>query len=109
VTIFSNAGYDSRAAYSAEGALEIIRSWQPHFAILDVILPGMNGIDFAILLKAISPDCTVQLFSGQIETDYLLEPTRHHENAFEVLAKPVHPTEFLAMASAFFPPGGVVN
>ena len=102
MTIFSNAGYDSRAAYSAEGALEIIRSWQPHFAILDVILPGMNGIDFAILLKAISPDCTVQLFSGQIETDYLLEPTRHHENAFEVLAKPVTLPNFSPWRPPFF-------
>lgn len=109
VIIFSNAGYESRAAYSAEEALELIPSWQPHFAIVDVILPAMNGIDFAMLLKAISPGCTVQLFSGQMGTDYLLETTRHHGNAFEVLAKPVHPTEFLAIASALFPPGGVVN
>ncbi len=108
-TIFSNAGYESRAAYSAEGALELIPRWLPHLAIVDVVLPAMNGIDFAILLKAISPDCTVQLFSGQIDTASLLEAARGRGHTFEVFTKPVHPTEFLAIASALFPPGRVVN
>ena len=109
VTIFSAAGYESRAAYSAEGALDLIPGWPPHFAIVDVILPGMNGIDFAILLKAITPDCPVQLFSGQIDTASLLEAARGKGYAFEVVTKPVHPTELLALASALFPPGSVLN
>jgi len=109
VTIFSAAGYESRAAYSAEGALELIPSWPPHFAIVDVILPGMNGIDLAILLKAISPDCTVQLFSGQIDTASMLEAARGRGHDFVVFTKPVHPTELLALASALFPAGGVLN
>ena len=109
VAIFSNAGYESRAVYSAEGALELIPSWPPHFAIIDVILPGMNGIDFAILLKAISPDCVVQLFSGQIDTASLLEAAQQAGLGFQLLAKPVHPSEFLALASALFPPGGALN
>ena len=109
VTIFSAAGYESRAAYSAEGALDLVPGWPPHFAVVDVILPGMNGIDFAILLKVITPDCTVQLFSGKIDTDSLLEAARGRGHAFEVFTKPVHPTELLALASALFPPGAVLN
>jgi DNA-binding NtrC family response regulator len=98
VTIFSAAGYESlRRAH-----LSYFR-WAPHFAIVDVILPGMNSIDFAILLKAITPDCTVQLFSGQIDSIHLLEAARGRGHAFEVIAKPVHPTELLALASALFP------
>ena len=109
VAIFSNAGYDSRAAYSAESALGLIPSWPPHLAIVDVVLPAMNGIDFAILLQAIRPDCTVRLFSGQLDTSRLLEAARQGGHDFEVFAKPVHPREFLALASALFPPGGVPN
>ena len=75
-TIFSHAGYESRAAYSAESALELIPSWPPHLAIVDVVLPAMNGIDCAILLKAISPDCTIQLFSGRLDTISLQEAAR---------------------------------
>ena len=49
--IFENQGYAARAAYSAEQALEIVAQWSPRLAILDVILPGMSGIDLAILIK----------------------------------------------------------
>jgi DNA-binding response OmpR family regulator len=37
--IFANAGYDARAASSAEEALELIANWCPDLAFLDVILP----------------------------------------------------------------------
>ena len=69
----------------------------------------MNGIDFAILLKAMAPDCTVQLFSGQIDTASLLEAALGRGHAFEVFTKPVQPTELLALASALFPPGGALT
>ena len=104
VTIFSDAGYESRAAYSAESALELIPSWPPHLAVVDIVLPAMNGIDFAILLKAISPDCTIQLFTGRLDTMSLQEAARQKGHAFEVFGKPVHPNKFLALASALFPP-----
>ena len=62
--ILEQRRYESRAAYSAEEALELIATWSPDLAILDVILPRMNGIDLAILLKAEYPTCLVTLFSG---------------------------------------------
>jgi DNA-binding NtrC family response regulator len=102
--IFSGAGYESRAADSAESALELIPSWPPHLAVVDIVLPAMNGIDFAILLKAISPDCIVQLFTGQLDTMSLQEAVLQKGHAFEVLGKPLHPNKFLALASALFPP-----
>lgn len=37
--IFSLRGYDTRQAYSAEVALEIVAQWPPDLAILDVVLP----------------------------------------------------------------------
>ena len=49
--IFSASGYETRTSYSAEQALEIVVEWQPDLAILDVVLPKMNGIDLAIFLK----------------------------------------------------------
>ena len=62
--IFSSQGYETRAVYSAEQALELISDWLPNLAIIDVRLPGMNGIDLAIRLRAEYPDCIVSLFSG---------------------------------------------
>jgi DNA-binding response OmpR family regulator len=59
--IFSQSGYETRAAYSSEQALEIIAEWLPDLAIIDVVLPLMNGIDLAILLRAQCPTCRLLL------------------------------------------------
>jgi CheY-like chemotaxis protein len=43
--IFSNQGYETRVAYSAEQSIEIIAQWKPELAITDVVLPVMSGIE----------------------------------------------------------------
>jgi DNA-binding response OmpR family regulator len=97
--IFSSQGYETRAVYCAEQALELISDWLPNLAIIDVQLPGMNGIDLAIRLKAEYPDCRLSLFSGRASTSDLLEVARQNGHSFDILAKPVPPGEFLAQAS----------
>ena len=104
VVIFSSSGYDSRAVYSAEQALEVLEEWRPDLAIIDVVLPGMNGIEFAIFLKASYPDCQFLLFSGQPGASGLLEEARNKGHLFEILAKPLHPTFMLATVSEMLTP-----
>jgi DNA-binding NtrC family response regulator len=98
--IFISAGYESRGVYSAEEARAVIETWSPNLAIVDVRLPRMNGIDLAVLLKAEFPNCRLILFSGDIETGDLLESALKGGYAFDILAKPVHPTELLDWAAA---------
>jgi CheY-like chemotaxis protein len=97
--IFQMQRYDARVAYSAERAIELIAVWQPELAILDVILPEMNGIDLAIVIKANHPKCHVILFSGHTNTSMLLEEAISKGHNFEVLAKPVMPEVMLERAS----------
>lgn len=92
--------YEVRVAYSAERAVEIISEWRPDLAIVDVILPEMNGIDLAIVVKANYRSCHVLLFSGHANTAMLLEEAGKRGHQFEVLAKPVHPNLMLERASA---------
>ncbi len=94
--IFSSNGYDAKTAYSAEQALETLEEWRPDLAVIDVVLPGMNGIEFAIFLKAGYPRCQFLLFSGQPGTSGLLEEAKRKGHLFEILAKPLHPTFMLA-------------
>lgn len=96
--IFSKDGYESRGAGSAEEALEVIAEWLPDLAIIDVALPGMNGIDLAIALKTGFPSCRLMLFSGQAATGGLLVDAAAKGHTFDVLAKPVHPLEMLDSA-----------
>ena len=96
--IFRKAGYMSRAAYSAEAALDQAAAWSPRLAILDVVLPGMNGIELARWLKQACPDCHVLLLSGQHVTHDLLVAEKASDT-WTALPKPTPPGELLALAA----------
>lgn len=94
--ILNQAGFEARAVYSGEKAVEAIESFRPDMLISDVIMMGMTGIEAAIIARNKLPKCKILLFSGQAATADLLEKARLQGHEFEILAKPVHPTDLLA-------------
>ena len=94
--ILNQAGFEARAVFSGEKAVEAIDSFQPDMLISDVIMTGMTGIEAAIITRNRLPKCKILLFSGQAATADLLEKARVDGHEFEILAKPVHPTDILA-------------
>jgi CheY-like chemotaxis protein len=94
--ILNQAGFEARAVYSGEKAIESLDSFQPDMLISDVIMTGMTGIEAAIATREKRPSCKILLFSGQAATADLLEKARAQGHEFEILAKPVHPTDLLA-------------
>lgn len=94
--ILNQSGFEARAVYSGESAIEAVNSFQPDMLISDVIMTGITGIEAAIEIRKKSPKCKILLFSGQAATADLLEKARAQGHEFEILAKPVHPTDLLA-------------
>jgi CheY-like chemotaxis protein len=94
--ILNQAGFEARAVFSGEQAIELLESFQPEMLIADVIMPGMTGIEAAIAIRNKLPKCNILLFSGQAATTELLERARTQGHEFEILAKPVHPSDLLA-------------
>lgn len=94
--ILNQNGFEARAVYSGEKALEALDTFHPDMLISDVIMTGMTGIDAAIQTRVKLPHCKILLFSGQAATADLLERARTQGHEFEILAKPVHPTDLLA-------------
>ena len=94
--ILNQAGFEARAVYSGEKAIESLDTFAPDMLISDVIMTGMTGIEAAIQTRAKLPKCKILLFSGQAATADLLERARSQGHEFEILAKPVHPTDLLA-------------
>ncbi len=94
--ILNQSGFEARAVYSGEGALELAESFQPDMLISDVIMADLNGIDAAIRIRAVLPAIKILLFSGQAATADLLEKARKEGYEFDILAKPVHPQDLLA-------------
>lgn len=98
--IFRQAGYAASAVYNAEEALACIATLQPALVITDVIMPGLDGIQFAKLIRSSSPNCRVLLFSGNADTQQLLNVAKQEGHDFDVLAKPVPPPIMLAKVAS---------
>ena len=74
------------AVGSAEEALEEIRTQHYDLCFLDVILPGMNGVEAIKIIKELSPSTKVAIMSG----GYLCEDMKRQiaEGALEFIEKP---------------------
>jgi DNA-binding NtrC family response regulator len=96
--IFRRAGFSTFKAYDAKGALEIANAVTPDILVSDIDMPGMNGVDLAMALLGMLPDCRVLLFSGHA-TFADLSDARAAGHDFPLLPKPVHPSIMLENVS----------
>ena len=98
--ILRRAGYEASAFYDAQSALAQVEAARPELVISDVVMPGMSGLDMAVLIRERHPECKVLLFSGQASTLNILDMVGQRGYDFELLAKPIHPTDLLARVAS---------
>ena len=89
-------GFNARSFTNPHDALDAARLDPPDLLISDVVMPQLSGIELAIQVRERCPDCKVLLFSGQAATSGLLETAKENGYDFELLLKPVHPSDLLA-------------
>ena len=94
--ILRASGFDAKAFYDGPSTLLACEVEPPDWIISDVVMPGMSGIDMSVQIRQAYPNCKILLFSGQAATAELLDKAQASGHEFEVLLKPVHPTELLA-------------
>lgn len=84
----SNAGYEVRTARDGVEALEAITSFAPSLAILDIMMPGLSGLDVlrrlrdgegpegcrVLLLTARARDAEVDAGFAAGADDYVIKP-----------------------------------
>jgi two-component system response regulator (stage 0 sporulation protein F) len=62
--VFKDSGYSIFTAANGKEALEIASSEKPQLAMLDMKLPGMNGIQILEQLKKTNPDLKVIMMTA---------------------------------------------
>jgi DNA-binding NtrC family response regulator len=94
-TILQRNGFEAVSFTDPLEALSAAGQSAPDLLITDVVMPALSGVDLAISIKKLSPECKVLLFSGQAATANLLQAARSNGHDFELLSKPIHPTDLL--------------
>lgn len=85
--------FDVEEADSAESAAELARFWRPEVVILDVGLPGVDGLSFSRQLKSSARPPEVILLTGaDLETEQL-----RGGGADAILRKPFSPIELVTL------------
>jgi two-component system response regulator (stage 0 sporulation protein F) len=73
--VFSNEGYETYQASNGKLALEIARTHSPDLVLLDMKIPGMDGLDILKHLKNIDPSIKVIMMTAYGELDMIKEAT----------------------------------
>jgi DNA-binding NtrC family response regulator len=81
------AGYDARAAESAEDGLRQLEDFRPDVVVLDYRLPGRNGLEFLADLNRNGPGIPVIMLTGQGSVEMAVEAMKL--GAADFLTKPV--------------------
>ena len=79
----------------SQSALDAARAAPPDYVISDITMPGMTGVELAILLRQEVPACKVLLFSGQAGAADLIQEARDAGHDFVLVQKPIHPVKLV--------------
>lgn len=90
-------GYDFKSAYDGPEGLETARSFKPDIVVLDVMLPGMDGIELLAKLRRESNVYVIMLTARSEETDKIVGLS---VGADDYLTKPFSPRELIARIKA---------
>jgi len=93
--LLSEEGYTAEGAASGEAGLEIIKDRLPDLVIVDIRLPGMNGLETFQTIHALEPKLPVIIMTAYGTTETAIEATKM--GAFDYILKPFEIPDMLAV------------
>jgi DNA-binding NtrC family response regulator len=88
---FLSEGYTARPVSSAREALEAIQAEDWEIALLDIKMPGMDGMELQARLADADPDLTVIMMTGYASVETAVQALKR--GAYDYITKPIDPDE----------------
>jgi DNA-binding NtrC family response regulator len=82
-----NVGYEVLSAPNGQEALSLMGEEDIHIAIVDIKMPGMNGIDLLRKIPDISPETVVIMITAYASVETAVDALRY--GAFDYILKPL--------------------
>ncbi len=93
--ILQRHGYKAKCFTQPAQALAAARRELPDLLITDINMPGLTGIELAILMRALCRNLQVLLLSGKPASQDLLEHAHSRGYDLQMLWKPINPADLL--------------
>jgi DNA-binding response OmpR family regulator len=94
--ILIKEGIDAICVYGGRAAVEKAEEWKPDILLVDYAMPDLDGLEAAKRICERHAACRVLVLSALAEIHDLREEMLRCERPYEVLVKPIHPTELVA-------------
>src|SRR5579871_6603219 len=94
---FSSEGYQARPVGSAREALESMAGGEYDVALLDIKMPGMDGMELQARLKEVDPELTVIIMTGYASVETAVQALK--QGAYDYITKPIDPDELSHLVS----------
>jgi DNA-binding NtrC family response regulator len=88
VTMALEEKYDVEAFSTAEEAIGAIQDAQPDLVLLDIGLPGMDGIEAQGKIKELCPDVLIIMITAYEDINTVISAMKH--GAYDYVVKPLH-------------------
>ena len=88
---FTSEGYIAKPVEGARRALEAIQQTEFDIALIDIKMPGMDGMELQSRLREAEPDLTVVIMTGYASVDTAVQALKR--GAYDYITKPVDPDE----------------
>jgi two-component system response regulator HydG len=80
-------GFEAAVRLGSAGALAYIRESRPDAVIVDLMMPGMGGLEVLRGIRALDPECQVILMTGSATVDSAIEAVK--AGALDYITKPL--------------------
>lgn len=98
-SIFRDQGHDVLTAGNGAEALEIARREGPELVLLDIAMPGMDGVEVATRIREDPRTATTPILMVTSQSDKKSIARAAHAGANDYLAKPFEPAVLLSKAA----------
>ena len=95
-------GYDVATASNGKNAIETARTFIPELVVLDIMMPQMDGIETARLLRDISDFKNTYILFLTARSEEYSEVAAFEIGADDYLTKPIKPRALMSRINALF-------
>ena len=96
-TLLSKEGYQVRSASGSEEAIDIFKSEPFDLVIMDINIPGANGLHVMRKIKKLDEKIEVIILTGSASVDNAVQALRNN-GAFDFLTKPLENVDQLIIS-----------